>query len=98
MGTDVSGRAAALISGRADATLLTAPNYFRLEEQGYKNLANLADHDDIYAATTYLLDFDPMHFNRWLGLAASLFLSATVSWLALVLPTILRSVPRRVEE
>lgn len=55
VGTDVSGRAAALVSGRADATLLTAPNYFRLEEQGYKNLANLADHDDIYAATTYLL-------------------------------------------
>ena len=54
VGTDVSGRAAALTSGRADATLLTAPNYFRLEEQGYKNLANLADHDDIYAATTYL--------------------------------------------
>jgi ABC-type nitrate/sulfonate/bicarbonate transport system substrate-binding protein len=54
VGTDVSGRAAALQGGRADATLLTAPNYFRLEEQGYKNLANLADHDDIYAATVYL--------------------------------------------
>ena len=54
VGTDVSGRAAALLGGRADATLLTAPNYFRLEEQGYKNLANLADHDDIYAATVYL--------------------------------------------
>ncbi|MBV8843389.1 MAG: ABC transporter substrate-binding protein [Bryobacterales bacterium] len=54
VGTDVSGRAAALVAGRADATLLTAPNYFRLEEQGYKNLANLADHDDIYAATVYL--------------------------------------------
>ena len=54
VGTDVSGRAAALVGGRADATLLTAPNYFRLEEQGYKNLANLADHDDIYAATVYL--------------------------------------------
>ena len=53
-GTDVSGRVAALEGGRADATLLTAPNYFRLEEAGYKNLANLADHDDIYAATTYL--------------------------------------------
>lgn len=54
VGTDVSGRAAALQSNRADATLLTAPNYFRLEEAGYKNLANLADHDDIYAATVYL--------------------------------------------
>ena len=55
VGTDVSGRAAALVSGRADATLLTAPNYFRLEEQGYKDLANLADHNEIYAATVYLL-------------------------------------------
>jgi len=55
VGTDVSGRAAALVSGRADATLLTAPNYFRLEEQGYKNLANLADHSEIYAATVYML-------------------------------------------
>jgi ABC-type nitrate/sulfonate/bicarbonate transport system substrate-binding protein len=53
VGTDVSGRAAALQSGRADATLLTAPNYFRLEEAGYKTLANLADRD-VYAATVYL--------------------------------------------
>ena len=54
VGTDVTGCAAVLESGRADATLLTAPNYFRLEEAGYKNLANLADHDDIFASTTYL--------------------------------------------
>jgi ABC-type nitrate/sulfonate/bicarbonate transport system substrate-binding protein len=43
----------ALQTKRADATLLTAPNYFRLEEAGYKNLANLADHD-VYAATVYM--------------------------------------------
>jgi len=55
VGTDVSGRAAALVSGRADATLLTAPNYFRLEEQGYRNLGNLADHNEIYAATVYMM-------------------------------------------
>jgi len=36
VGTDVSGRAAALQSGRADATLLTAPAYFKVEEAGYK--------------------------------------------------------------
>jgi ABC-type nitrate/sulfonate/bicarbonate transport system substrate-binding protein len=53
VGTDVSGRAAALQTHRADATLLTAPNYFRLEEAGYKALANLADRD-VYAATVYL--------------------------------------------
>ena len=53
VGTDVSGRAAALQTNRADATLLTAPNYFRLEEAGYKNLANLAEHP-VFAATVYL--------------------------------------------
>jgi ABC-type nitrate/sulfonate/bicarbonate transport system substrate-binding protein len=55
VGTDVNGRAAALISGRAEATLLTAPAYFKLEEQGYKTLANLADHPDIFASTAYLM-------------------------------------------
>lgn len=53
VGTDVTGRAAAIQTNRADATLLTAPNYFRLEEAGYRNLANLADHD-IFAATVYM--------------------------------------------
>jgi len=54
-GADANGRAAALASGRADATLLTPPAYFRLEEAGFKSLGNLADHDDIFAATTYLM-------------------------------------------
>jgi ABC-type nitrate/sulfonate/bicarbonate transport system substrate-binding protein len=53
VGTDVTGRAAALQSNRADATLLTAPNFFRMEEAGYKNLASLQEHD-VYAATTYM--------------------------------------------
>lgn len=54
VGTDATARATALVSGRADATLLTAPQYFRVEEQGFKNLANLADYDDVYASTVYL--------------------------------------------
>ena len=53
VGTDVAGRASALQTGRADATLLTAPNFFRLEEAGFRNLANLAD-SDVFAATTYM--------------------------------------------
>ena len=53
VGQDVTGRASALQTNRADATLLTAPNYFRLEEAGYKNVANLADYP-VYAATTYM--------------------------------------------
>jgi ABC-type nitrate/sulfonate/bicarbonate transport system substrate-binding protein len=54
IGTDVNGRAAALTAGRVDATMLTAPVYFRLEERGFKSLANTSDYDDIYAPTVYL--------------------------------------------
>jgi ABC-type nitrate/sulfonate/bicarbonate transport system substrate-binding protein len=54
VGTDANARAAALVGGRADATLLTAPQYFRVEEQGFRNLANLSDYDDVYASTVYL--------------------------------------------
>jgi ABC-type nitrate/sulfonate/bicarbonate transport system substrate-binding protein len=55
VGTDVNGRAAALTSGRAEATLLTAPAYFKLEEQGFKTLANLAEHPEIFASTAYMM-------------------------------------------
>jgi ABC-type nitrate/sulfonate/bicarbonate transport system substrate-binding protein len=54
IGTDASGRAAALMSGRAEATLLTAPQYFKVEAAGYKVLANMAEMNDIYASTVYL--------------------------------------------
>ena len=54
IGTDVNGRAAALVGGRVDATMLTAPVYFRMEQQGFKSLANTSDYDDIYAPTVYL--------------------------------------------
>jgi ABC-type nitrate/sulfonate/bicarbonate transport system substrate-binding protein len=54
VGTDVNGRAAALVGGRADATMLTAPAYFKLEQEGFKSLANIADYDNIYAPTVYL--------------------------------------------
>ena len=54
VGTDVSGRAAALQTNRADATLLTAPNYFRLEEAGFPVLANLAENAKVFLSTVYL--------------------------------------------
>ena len=54
VGTDANARAVALTSGRADATLLTAPAYFALEKQGYKTITNMADYADIYASTVYL--------------------------------------------
>jgi ABC-type nitrate/sulfonate/bicarbonate transport system substrate-binding protein len=54
VGGDVNARAAALISGRLDASMLTAPVYFRLEAKGFKSLANISDFDDIYAPTVSL--------------------------------------------
>src|SRR6185295_9780141 len=66
VGTDVTGRAAALQTNRADATLLTAPNYFRLEEAGYKVLANLAERE-VYAATVYLFARKALTANPKLG-------------------------------
>ncbi len=54
IGADVNSRAAALIGGRVDATMITAPVYFKMEEQGYKSLANISDYDDIYAPSVYL--------------------------------------------
>ena len=54
IGGDVSARAAALVSGRVDATMITAPVYFKLEPESYKNLGNISDYDDIYAPSVYL--------------------------------------------
>ncbi len=54
VGTDVNGRAAALAGNRVDATMITAPVYFKLEQEGYNNLGNISDYDDIYAPSVYL--------------------------------------------
>jgi ABC-type nitrate/sulfonate/bicarbonate transport system substrate-binding protein len=54
VGNDATARAAALQANRADATLLTAPSFFRMEEAGFKNLGSLADYKDIYASSVYL--------------------------------------------
>ena len=53
-GGDVSTRAAALVGDRVDATMITAPVYFKLEAEGYRNLGNISDYDDIYAPSVYL--------------------------------------------
>jgi ABC-type nitrate/sulfonate/bicarbonate transport system substrate-binding protein len=53
-GADVNGRVAALVAGRVDASMITAPVYFKLEGDGYKSLANISDYDDIYAPTVFL--------------------------------------------
>ncbi|MEP6962732.1 MAG: ABC transporter substrate-binding protein [Acidobacteriota bacterium] len=54
VGAGVANRAAAVMGDRADATMMTAPEYFKLEAEGYKILANIADQDDIYAPAVYL--------------------------------------------
>jgi ABC-type nitrate/sulfonate/bicarbonate transport system substrate-binding protein len=54
LGADVNARGAALVGGRVDATMLTAPAYFKLEKEGFKDLGNISDHDDIYAPAVYL--------------------------------------------
>jgi ABC-type nitrate/sulfonate/bicarbonate transport system substrate-binding protein len=67
VGTDASGRAAALMGGRAEATLLTAPQYFKVEEAGYKLLANMADFSDVYASTVYLFKKATLQSNARLA-------------------------------
>jgi ABC-type nitrate/sulfonate/bicarbonate transport system substrate-binding protein len=53
VGPDPAARAAALASGRADATLLFSPASFRMEDAGYKNLADLAAYQNIFTTVAY---------------------------------------------
>jgi len=55
VGPGATSRATALAAGRIDATLLTAPAFFTLEEEGFTKVADMTAHDDIYASTVYLL-------------------------------------------
>lgn len=54
LGTDGNGRVAALVGGRVDATMVPPPAYFKLEPQGFKEIANLADYPDLYAPLAYV--------------------------------------------
>ncbi len=54
VGADVNARAAALVSNRVDATMITAPVYFKLENEGYKNFGNISDYEDLYAPSLFL--------------------------------------------
>jgi len=64
VGVDAAARAASLHSGQVDATLVTAPSYFRLEAAGFPVLAVLSDYDDIYISTYYLFRRDTVLNNR----------------------------------
>ena len=54
LGTDGNGRVAALVAGRIDATMIPPPAYFKLEGQGFKEIANLADYQELYAPMAYV--------------------------------------------
>jgi ABC-type nitrate/sulfonate/bicarbonate transport system substrate-binding protein len=54
LGTDGNGRVAALVSGRIDATMVPPPAYFKIEPQGFKEIANLADNPELYAPLAYV--------------------------------------------
>ena len=54
LGTDGNGRVAALASGRIDATMVPPPAYFKIEPQGFKEIANLADNPELYAPMVYV--------------------------------------------
>src|SRR5262245_45917684 len=64
VGVDAAARAASLHTGQIDATLVTAPSYFRLEAAGFPVLALLSDYDDIYVSTYYLFRRDASLTNR----------------------------------
>jgi ABC-type nitrate/sulfonate/bicarbonate transport system substrate-binding protein len=67
LGSDVSSRAVALVGERVDATMLTAPTYFKLEQEGYRNLGNISDFDDIYAPSVYLFKKSAVEANPGLA-------------------------------
>ena len=69
IGVDAAARAAALQTGQVDASLITAPAYFRLQAAGLPVLAVLLDHEDIYVSTYYLFRRDALTRERPTALA-----------------------------
>ncbi len=47
-------RALAMRNNMADATMITAPDYYKLVDEGYKVVANLADFPEVPVATSYM--------------------------------------------
>jgi ABC-type nitrate/sulfonate/bicarbonate transport system substrate-binding protein len=50
---DSTARASVLVAGQADASLLTAPSYYKLETMGLKLLDSVTNHSDILISTAY---------------------------------------------
>lgn len=55
LGPSVSARAAALLSNRADAVLVTAPAFFDLENKGVRVLVNFAERPDIFISSSMVM-------------------------------------------
>ena len=51
-------RMVSVTRGGADAALLTAPTYYKLIEEGYPVLANMADHPEVVIAQAYIFNRD----------------------------------------
>ncbi len=49
-------RMVTMTRGAADAALLTAPTYYRLVDEGYPILINMADHPDVVVAQAYIFN------------------------------------------
>ncbi|HEY8578548.1 MAG TPA: ABC transporter substrate-binding protein [Beijerinckiaceae bacterium] len=47
-------RALSLRNGLADGAMLTPPDYYRLEDEGFKVLARMSDHREVPIATSYM--------------------------------------------
>lgn len=55
LGPNVASRAAALVSHRVDATILTAPAYFKVERPNIRILANFAEQRDVFASGALIM-------------------------------------------
>lgn len=53
-GRDANSRVTMLQGGQLDASLMVAPAYYRLEDQGYEVVDLLVNHADIFVSTAYV--------------------------------------------
>jgi ABC-type nitrate/sulfonate/bicarbonate transport system substrate-binding protein len=61
---DSAARAQVLVGGQVDASLLTAPTYYRLETMGLKLLDAVSNYDDIVISTGYVFKKSWVAANR----------------------------------
>jgi ABC-type nitrate/sulfonate/bicarbonate transport system substrate-binding protein len=57
-------RAVALANNLADLSIVTSPDYFKLEERGYPIVARLAEHPEVIVSTTMVMRRDTVEKQR----------------------------------